>query len=147
METIEVLGELKNKFTCMTLKEFSEDGVIMQNNAVGEVNGRYNADHIETDDIKMKLDGTMEWESRGLDTTKEGDIILSQAKGIGKTEQVTQTTFKGEVSFITNSPKLSWLNKTKGYIEGVLDQKSGEATAQLYLSKPQAPQIAASAAM
>ena len=39
---------------------------------------------METTDVKMKMDGTNEWESRSIEMTKEGDVIMISGKGTGK---------------------------------------------------------------
>ncbi len=144
MEKIEPLSELKEKATSITIKEFTKDGALMQFNSAGEVKGRYHAVHIETDDVKMNIDGTSEWEARAMETTKEGDVILMTGRGTGKQEKAMQSSIKGEVTYMTNSPRLSWLNNLKGYVEGVLDQKNGEASSKVYLAKPEVtPQVAA----
>ena len=64
---------------------------------------------METTDVKMKMDGTNEWESRSIEMTKEGDVVMIAGKGTGKANN-----FSGEVTYMTNSPRLSWLNNTKG---------------------------------
>ena len=46
--------------------------------------------------------------------------------------------FEGEVTYMTNAPRLSWLNNTKGWVEGMMDQKNGEATMKVYAEKPEA---------
>ena len=48
-------------------------------------------------------------------------------KGTGK-----QNNFKGEVTYMTNSPRLSWLNNTKANVEGITDMKTNEATIKIY---------------
>jgi hypothetical protein len=38
---------------------------------MGEFKGKYHASQFETTDVKMKMDGTNEWESRSMEMTKE----------------------------------------------------------------------------
>jgi hypothetical protein len=78
----------------------------------------------------MKTDGTNEWESRSIEMTKEGDVIMMWGKGTGK-----QNNFMGEVTIMTNSPRLSWLNNTKAIVEGMIDMKSNEATVKVWSEK------------
>jgi hypothetical protein len=47
-------------------------------------------------------------------------------------------SFEGEVTYMTNSSRLSWLNNKKGWVEGMMDQKNGEATMKVYAEKPEA---------
>jgi hypothetical protein len=78
----------------------------------------------------MKMDGTNEWESRSLEMTKDGDVIMMWGKGTGK-----QNSFMGEVTIMTNSPRLSSINNTKAKVEGMVDMKSNEATIKVWAEK------------
>ena len=119
MEKREPLMEVKEKNTAIIIKEFTKDGVIFQVNSIGEAKGRdYHASHIETSDNVLKMDGTMDWEARGMDTTKEGDVVLITGKGTGRPEKPMEMSVKGELIFMTNSPRLSWLNNTRASVEG-----------------------------
>ena len=141
-----MLADFKEKNTAIIIKEFNKDGVMMQVNSFGEVKGKYHADHIETSDTTLKMDGTMEWESRAMETTKEGDVIMITGKGTGRQEKPMESSYKGEINFVTNSSRLSWLNNTKAYVEGMIDQKNGEVSGKMYAVKSEAtPQIAAPA--
>ena len=132
MEKKDLLAEIKEKTDAVVIKEFSPDGAIIQYNLSGEVKGKYHANHVETTDVKMKMDGTNEWESRAMEMTKDGDMVMMQGKGTG-----TGNTFKGEVMYMTNSPRLNWLNNMKAMVEGVSDMKNNEATIKIYQEKPQ----------
>ncbi len=138
MEKRDEIVEIKEKTGALIIKDFSQDGVMMQNNSMGEAKGKYHANHIETADVKMKMDGTMEWEVRAMETTKEGDVVMITGAGTGRQEKALQANFKGEVVYMTNSARLNWLNNQKGYVEGVLDQKNGESAMKIYAEKPQA---------
>jgi hypothetical protein len=136
MEKRELLAEIKEKTTTITIKEFSADGAKIQYNSMGEVKGTYHGTHIETVDVNLKTDGTNEWETRGMDTTREGDVVMITGKGTGK-QEAAKGSFKGEVTYMTMSPRLSWLNTTKGWIEGITDQRNSEAHIKVYGVKPQ----------
>jgi len=138
MEKKEMLAEIKEKVNAIIIKEFSKDGAMMQYNSMGEVKGRYHGSHIETVDVMLKMDGTNEWEVRAMETTKEGDVVMISGKGSGKQETAMTGSFKGEVTYMTNSPRLSWLNNTKGWVEGIMDQRNNEATMKIYQEKPMA---------
>jgi hypothetical protein len=135
MEKRELLGETKEKATAVIIKEFLQDGAKVQFNSMGETKGKYNGSHMETVDVFLKMDGTNEWEARGMDITKEGDIIMITGKGTGKQESATTGSFTGEVSYMTMSKRLAWLNSTKGWIEGKLDQRNNEAIIKAYAAK------------
>ena len=132
-ENCEQILEIKDKTSVTIIKEFTREGAKIQFNSVGEVKGSYSGTHTETVDILQKSDGTNEWESRAIDVTREGDIIMVSGKGIGRME-----TFQGEYMFMTNSKKLSWLNNTKAYAEGTSDMRMGEATIKVYAVKEMA---------
>jgi len=130
MEKKEMLVEIKEKTNAVIIKEFSQDGAMIQYNSSGEAKGKYHANHVETTDVKMKMDGTNEWESRAMEMTKEGDVIMIWGKGTGQ-----QNNFMGEVTYMTNSPRLSWLNNTKAKVEGMTDLKNNEATIKVWADK------------
>jgi hypothetical protein len=90
----------------------------------------------------MKMDGTNEWESRAVEMTREGDTVMVQGKGTG-----VGNTFKGEVTYMTNSPRLNWLNNTKAMVEGTTDMKTNEATMKIYQEKPKTAESVAAPMM
>ena len=138
MEKNNMIGEIKEKTSAITIKEFSKEGAMIQYDSVGEFKGKYHANHIETADVKLNMDGTNEWEVKAMETTKEGDVVMVTGKGTGRQEKAMEGSFKGEVTYMTNSSRLSWLNNTKAWIEGITDQKNNEATIKIYAEKPEA---------
>ncbi|TLZ99946.1 MAG: hypothetical protein E6J92_10480, partial [Methanobacteriota archaeon] len=80
----EFLGELAEKTTSVTLREFTPDGVRISYNLQGKIRGQYDADHMETVDAIFKPDGTYEFESLGMDQTVDGDMLLIKSKGTGR---------------------------------------------------------------
>lgn len=132
MEKREMLAEIKEKTSAVIIKEFNTDGALVQYNSMGEVKGKYHGNHMETVDVKLKMDGTNEWEVKAMETTKEGDVVMITGRGTGRQENAVEGSFKGEVTYMTHSPRLSWLNNTKGWVEGMMDQKNGEAIMKVY---------------
>jgi len=130
-----MLAEIKERTNAVVIKEFSPDGATIQYNSSGEVKGKYHANHVETTDVKMKMDGKNEWETRALEMTKEGDVIMLTGKGTGQ-----QNNFMGEFTYMTNSPRLSWLNNTKATVEGTTDMKNNEATIKIFPEKEKLPE-------
>lgn len=128
----EFLGDLKEKTTTITIKDFTPAGVRAEYNQQGEARGRINSRHIETVSALFKPDGTVEYEGRGVDTTSDGETFLVTSKGKGKQESPTLIRFEGESSYQTGSKKLAWLNTTKGRHEGTYDTVTGEASIRLY---------------
>src|SRR5438309_5891190 len=79
----EFLGELAEKTTSVTLREFTPDGVRISYNLQGKIRGQYDADHMETVEAIFKQDATYEFESLGMDQTVDGDILLIKGNGTG----------------------------------------------------------------
>jgi len=131
----EFLGELAEKTTSVTIKEFTPDGVLISYNLEGQVKGQYEAAHMETVDAMFKPDGTYEFEARGIDQTNDGDMVLTRAKGIGKTVSPTSVHAEGEATYQTLSKKLEWLNSAKGRFEGTYDLSTGEFVAKIFAQK------------
>ncbi len=128
----ELLGELKEKTTTITIKDFTPAGVRAEYNQQGEVRGKFNSRHIETVSALFKPDGTVEYEGRGVDITSDGETFLVTAKGKGRQESPTTIRFEGETNYQTASKKLAWLNTTKGRHEGTYNNATGEASIRLY---------------
>ncbi len=131
----EFLGELAEKTTSVTIKEFTPEGVLISYNLQGHVKGQYEAAHMETVDAMFKPDGTYEFEARGIDQTNDGDMVLTRAKGIGKTVSPTSVHAEGEATYQTLSKKLEWLNSAKGRFEGTYDLSTGEFVAKIFAQK------------
>jgi hypothetical protein len=138
MEKKEMLAEIKEKINAIIIKEFNKDGAMMQYNSSGEVKGKYHGSHVETVDVMLQMDGSNMWEVKAMETTKEGDVVMIMGKGTGKQLSASTGSFEGEVTYMTNAPRLSWLNNQKGWGEGMMDQKNGQATMKIYTEQPQA---------
>jgi len=131
----EFLGELAEKTTSVTIKEFTDDGIRISYNLQGKLRGQYDADHMETVDAMFKQDGSYVFESRGLDATSDGDLVIIRAKGTGKQVSPTAVQAEGEATFMTQSKKLEWLNSVKGRFEGTYNTVTGEFNAKVFSQK------------
>ena len=131
----EFLGELAEKTTSVTIREFTPEGVRISYNLEGKVRGQYEAAHMETVDAMFKPDGTYEFEVRGIDQTDDGHMVLIQGKGTGRQASPTSVQAKGEVTFQTLSKKLAWLNSAKGRFEGTYNVPAGEFIAKVFAQK------------
>ena len=132
----DLLVEVKEKPTAIVIKEFSQNGAKVQYNSMGEVKGRLSGSHIETTDIFQRMDGTYDWESRAIETTMDGDVVMISGKGTGKQAAgSTAGNFNGECTCMTMSPKLSWLNNMKVRVEGTFDSKNMETNIKSYQIK------------
>lgn len=110
-------------------------GVRLEMNDQGQATGKYTANVMETVTVFQKTDGTSDWEAKGIQTTKDGDFIVASGRGTGRPTGPTSVKYEGEVHFMTQSPKLSWLNTTKGWIEGTADNSAGTYQAKVYAKK------------
>src|SRR5450756_925784 len=99
MEKREMLAEIKEKTSAVIIKEFNADGALVQYNSMGEVKGKYHGNHMETVDVKLKMDGTNEWEVKAMETTKEGDVVMITGRGTGRQENAVEGSFKDEVTY------------------------------------------------
>jgi hypothetical protein len=131
----EFLGELAEKTTSVTIKEFTPEGVKLTYNLQGTTKGQYEAAHMETVDAFFKPDGTFEFEARGIDQLSDGDMILINAKGSAKTVSPTSVHAVGEATYQTLSKRFDWLNSSKGRFEGTFDPSTGEFVAKVFAQK------------
>lgn len=131
----ELLFELKGKTVTRTIKDISPNGVKIEMNDTGEIKGKYNAAHIETVNVLLKTDGTNEWETKAIDTTKEGDMIVSWGSGKGRSTGPGTASWEGEMHYMTQSPRLASLNNTTAWIEGSGNMATGEHQGKIYAKK------------
>ncbi len=89
---------------------------------------------METVSINMKTDGTSEWEGKGIQMAGK-DMVVVTGHGKGHRTADGNVVFEGEQKFMTQSPSLSWLNNTKGWIEGTANQADQTFTAKVYAKK------------
>jgi hypothetical protein len=130
----EVIAELRGKTDSFSIKDISSNGVKMENNDMGQITGKYQANFMETTIINMKNDGTSEWEGKGIQMAGK-DMVVAVSHGKGKTTADGKIWFEGDVKYMTQSPSLSWLNNTKGWIEGSANQADQTFTAKVYAKK------------
>lgn len=130
----ELLGDYHGKVVTITIKEISPSGVRFEVNEQGQIKGkRYEAHHMETASITVKPDGTSEWETKGIDTTKDGDFVVSWGGGTGRQSAPNMTAWQGKLTYMTQSPKLSWLNNASVRVEGTSNIANGEIVGKSYL--------------
>ncbi len=79
----ELLLELNGKTVTRTVKEITPHGVRLQMNDEGQTTGKYNAGIVNTVNVFLKTDGTQEWESKGINTTRDGDLVVISGRGMG----------------------------------------------------------------
>jgi len=132
IEKGKLLGEARTKATPLTIKEVTPFGTRIEYNDVGVFTGVFTANVNDTLTGFLKNDGTFDWEVKGLWTTKEGDFIVGTAHGTGKMVGPTTSKAEGEVIFMTQSQKLSWLNNKKCRVEVTGDMATNESYGKLF---------------
>jgi hypothetical protein len=130
----EVIAELRGKTDSFSIKDITSSGVKMENNDVGQVTGKYQANFMETVSIHMKTDGTSDWEGKGIQMAGK-DMVVVTGHGKGHRNADGTISFEGEQKYMTQSPSLSWLNTTKAWIEGTAIQAEQTFTAKVYAKK------------
>ncbi len=128
----ELLLVLKAKNTTRTVKDFSPEGISLEDNFEGESTGVYNASHYGTITVLIRPDGTNEYEVRQIDTTGDGDTILLYFKGISTRETPAHNKFVGENTFQTAAKSLAWLNGIQARHEGEYNPVTGIETLRVY---------------
>lgn len=131
----ELLYEVRSKNVNTTIKDIGSNGLKLEMNDRGEVTGKIQGGHMDTVNVNAKLDGSSEWQVKSIMNTKEGDMVLVWGGGKGKNTSPQTATWDGELHFMTQSPKLSWLNNSTGWVEGQGNMATGESSAKIY-AKP-----------
>jgi hypothetical protein len=130
----ELIGELRGKTITTTVKAISPFGVTLSSNGTGQFTGKYAASDIETMTVYLNRDGSVQYEVKAIQNTMEGDMVIVTSRGHGKSTGPT-TALEGEVVYMTQSTKLAWLNTTKGWAEGSMNNATGEYHAKFYAQK------------
>jgi hypothetical protein len=132
-QTGELLGEIRSKTVTRTIKEITPLGIRMELNDEGKfVGAKYVATHVETVNLFQNLDGSIEWESRALDMTTEGDTVVFSGKGTGRTSSPAIVSARGEGVYMTQSVKLAELNGMKVRLEVTANNQTGEVDVKVY---------------
>ena len=127
-----LLGESRAKAAPITIKEITPFGIRAEYNDVGQFAGVFTANINDTLTAFLKNDGTFDFEVKGLWTTKEGDFIVINALGTGKMTGPSTSFAEGEVLFMTQSPRLSYVNNKKYRAEVTADMATGESHAKFF---------------
>jgi hypothetical protein len=131
----ELLYEFKSKNVTTTIKDIGQNGIQLEMNDQGEVNGKLHGRHMETVSVNMKTDGTSDFTVKSIMNTKDGDMVVVSGGGKGKSTSPQTATWQGELHFMTQSPKLAWLNNSTGLIEGQGNMATGESSGKVYAKK------------
>ncbi len=128
----DLIVELGGSFAGTTIRDITLDGIKLETNYQGKTTGKYEARIMGTTDTLQKIDGTGEWKGRAIQGTTSGDFIVYTGKGQGKATSPDTMSWEGEVEFMTVSPKYSWLNGKKGWLEGSGNVVTNEWHAKIY---------------
>ncbi len=131
----ELVGEVTEKATSVTFKEFGRQGVRFSQNNQGRMKGLYDSTHMDTAEVLLKPDGTFELEARGMEMTMEGDAMLLQARGTGRMTGPTTIRMEGSLTYQTASKKFAWLNSAKIRWEGTGDTTTGEGKMKYFAQR------------
>ncbi|MGA2199612.1 MAG: hypothetical protein ABSG45_06710 [Nitrososphaerales archaeon] len=131
----ELIGEVRGRSTTTTIKEVTPFGVRMATNGNGHFTGKYVASQVETIDVTLGRDSAVQYDVKGIQNTMEGEVVVFTSRGSGKVTSPTTVALEGEVVFMTQSPKLAWLNTTACWAEGNVDNSTGEYHAKFYAQK------------
>jgi hypothetical protein len=131
----ELLFEGKENVSSVNIREFSPEGVRLDITAAGKVGGKVTGLIMTTHNVLMKPDGTGEADVRSV-IFSNGEPISIWGKAKGKAVDPTPI-FKIEenLTFQTPSQKLSYLNTTKGWAEGLFNFGTGEYSIKVYAVK------------
>jgi hypothetical protein len=135
MQKGELLYEVKSKNVTTTIKDIGANGIQLEMNDHGEVSGKFHGSHIDTVSVNVKTDGSNEWSVKSIMNTKDGDMVVVWGGGKGQATGAQSANWSGEVHFMTQAPKLSWLNNTSGWVEGQGNMATGESHAKIYAKK------------
>lgn len=131
----DLLYEIHSKNSTITIKDIGPNGIAMEMNDHGEIKGKLQGGHIDTVSVNVKTDGTNEWSVKSIMNTKDGDSVVVWGGGKGKMATPQTGTWEGELHFMTQSPKLAYLNSTTGWVEGSGNMATGESSAKVYTKK------------
>src|SRR2546421_8894602 len=106
----------------------------MESHDVAQSPAQCQGNFMETVSIHMKTAGTSEWEGKGIKMAGK-DRVVATGHGKSRTNADGTISFEGEQKYMTQSPSLSWLNNTKGWIEGTASQADQTFTAKVYAKK------------
>ena len=122
----EQLLSIRGKNMSTTIRDLSHLGIVLEQNSTLETEGEFEGQGFSTVTIHMKPDGSSQYEQKGFVNTPKGEFVAIWGRGTGRNVGPTDATWKGEVRFMTQSPKLSSLNDAAYRLEGTGDQAEGE---------------------
>ena len=126
------LLSIRGKNVSTTIRDLSHLGIVLEQNSTLEAEGEFEGQGYSTVTIHMKPDGSSQYEQKGFVNTPKGEFVAIWGRGTGKNVSPTNTTWEGEVRFMSQSPKISSLNDAAYRVEGSGDQAEGEFRARIF---------------
>jgi hypothetical protein len=131
----ELLFEGKENASSINVREFGPQGARLDVNLSGKVSGKVDGLIISTHNSLVKGDGTAEADMRSL-IFSHGEPVFMLGMATGKiVDPAPISQVQIDVTFRTPSQRLSFLNTTKGWVEGLNNLSTGEFTFKVYAVK------------
>ena len=128
----EQILSIRGKNVSTTIRDVSHLGIVLEQNSTLETEGEFEGQGFSTVTIHMKPDGSSQYEQKGFVNTPKGDFVTIWGRGTGKNTSPANTTWEGEVRFMTQSEKLASLNDIAYRVEGTGDQAEGEFRGNIF---------------
>jgi len=131
----ELLFEGKESTTSVNIKEFSPEGAKLDIMVAGKVSGKVTGQIMTTHNALMKPDNTGTADVRSI-IISNGELIMVLGKANGKMVDPTPIEkIEENLTFMTASKKLAYLNTTKGWADASYNLATGEYTFKVYAVK------------
>ena len=131
----ELLFEIKENTQAINLKEFSPEGAKLDIMVSGTVSGKVTGMIMTTHNALMKPDGTGNADVRSM-IFSNGESIMVMGKANGKmVDPAPIEKIEENLTFMTASTKLAYLNTTKGWADATYNLATGEYSAKVYAVK------------
>ena len=130
-----MLFEGKENTTAINLKEFSPEGAKLDIMVAGKVTGKVTGQIMTTHNALMKPDGTGSADVRSM-IFSNGESIMIMGKASGKmVDPAPIEKIEENLTFMTASKKLAYLNTTKGWADASYNLATGEYSFRVYVVK------------
>ena len=131
----ELLFEIKESTMAINIKEFSPEGVKLDIMVGGKISGRITGQIMTTHNALMKPDNTGNADVKSM-IFSNGESIIVMGKAKGKiVDPAPIEKIEEELTFMTASKKLAYLNTTKGWADASYNLATGEYSAKVYAVK------------
>ncbi len=131
----ELLFEGKENVSSVNIKEFSPEGIKLDITAAGKVSGKVTGGIMTTHNAVMKQDGTGSADVRSM-IFSNGESIMVMGKANGKmVDPAPIEKIEENLTFMTTSKKLAYLNTTKGWADASYNMATGEYSFKVYAVK------------